>query len=445
MKSGSLLLKNANIITFDTSKPYISNGDILIDGGLIKAIGVGEKTDDSAEIDCAGKLVMPGFINAHTHLYSALARGIPIPGAQPSNFVQNLEKLWWKLDLALDEESLYYSALVGLMDSLRCGVTTVFDHNASPGFISGSLNTIAKAVQGIGLRACLSYEVTDRNGPEGAESGIEENVNFIEYCGEKSPELLRASFGLHASLTLSNKTLRECEYYGTKLKSGFHVHVAEDKADVDDCITKYSKRVVERLNDFEILGPKTLAIHCVHVSEDEIDILDKTRTNMIHNPESNMKNGVGYAPVLHMMEKGLKVHLGTDGYSPNMAMTVRTANLLPKLVFGDPRKGTDEVRTIFSRNNPRLASEFWGKPVGKIQKGAAADIIIVNYEPPTPLDENNWWFHFLFGVPNADVETVIVNGNIVMKDRKILSINESKILTESKIIAKNLWERFVNE
>ncbi|MBN1755380.1 putative aminohydrolase SsnA [bacterium] len=440
----SLLIKSASIFTFNDRDPLRKGEDILIEGGLIKAIGPALIAPEADIIEARGGSCLPGYINAHTHLYSSLARGIQISNT-PSNFGNILKDLWWKVDRVLDQESLYYSVMAALIDSIKSGTTTLFDHHASPNYILGSLQTIALAVQEAGLRACLCYEVSDRNGLDQAQKGIQENRDFIRYCQSENPELLRASFGLHASFTLSDQTLRECEHFGNQLDSGYHLHVAEDHIDVDDSICNYGKRVVERLDDHGLLGPKTLAVHGVDLSDGEIGLLAERATRVIHNPESNMNNGVGYAPILRMMDRGVKVALGTDGYSSSMPQALRIGNLLPKLIYRDPAMGTDELKMVFTQNNPGLASQFWGKTLGKIEIGASADLILVDYEPPTPLNLQNWWYHFLFGISGAPVQTLIVNGKLIMRDRRILTFNENEMLTRARKAAEGMWRRFSNE
>jgi putative selenium metabolism protein SsnA len=287
-----MLITNSTLITFgkkNAGTPHvISDGAILITGEHIADLGstaeLMAKYPDEEILDAQGKLAMPGLICAHTHFYGAFARGMAVPGEAPQNFPEILEKLWWQLDKALYWQDMRYSALVCLIDAVRHGTTTLIDHHASPSAIEGSLDIISEAVEEAGVRACLCYEVTDRDGKERAEAGIEENRRFIQKAGGEQSGKLAATFGLHASLTLSDETQEKAVEVANGLGVGFHIHVAEDMADQRDSLKKSGLRVVERLNKFGILGPKTIAVHCVHVDAYEMEILQDTGTRVVHNP-----------------------------------------------------------------------------------------------------------------------------------------------------------------
>ncbi|HID61805.1 MAG TPA: hypothetical protein EYP49_03520 [Anaerolineae bacterium] len=306
-----MLITGGTVITFGQANAVITDGAILIKGERIADLGPAAELvaryPDEERLEAQGKLVMPGLICAHTHFYGAFARGLTIPGQAPQNFPEILERLWWRLDKALWSDDVRYSALVCLIDAIRHGTTTLIDHHASPNVIAGSLDIIAEATLQAGVRACLCYEVTDRDGEEKARAGIAENVRFIAEARQRGDPLLAGTFGLHASLTLSDETLEECVGEARDLDAGFHVHVAEDKADVKDSLKKSGLRVVERLNKLGILGPKTIAAHCVHVDAYEIDILRETGTRVVHNPRSNMNNAVGTADVVTMLRRGIEV------------------------------------------------------------------------------------------------------------------------------------------
>ena len=234
-----------------------------------------------------------------------------IPGAPATNFLEILERLWWKLDRALLWDDVRASALICLVDAIRHGCTTLIDHHASPNVIDGSLDIIADAVKETGLRASLCYEVTDRNGLDGARAGIAENVRFIKRCRQERDPQLGASFGLHAALTVSDETLEASRAAVAGLGAGFHIHVAEDKADEDESLRKYGLRVVERRQKFDILGPRSIAVHCVHLDEFEKDILHETWTWVTHQPRSNMNNAVGLPDVAGMLRAGSRSRSAT--------------------------------------------------------------------------------------------------------------------------------------
>jgi putative selenium metabolism protein SsnA len=445
-QSAHLLIGNGRLITHDERQPFFENGCVAIRDGLI--VAVGPNVDLRAAfpgakfLDAHGRVIMPGLINTHTHLYSAFARGMALKDDAPGNFAQILERLWWRLDKALTLDDVYWSALVGMMASIRNGVTTIFDHHASPGAVPGSLLRIAEAARQTGVRRCLCYEVSDRDGAEVAHQGIEENRAFLEYCKGAGDERLRGLFGMHASFTLSDRTLAQCGQVAGDFGAGFHVHTAEAATDAESCRREHGLSIVERWRDYDILGGRTLAVHCVHVDEREIDLLGESRTNVVHNPQSNMGNAVGCAPVLEMMRRGVHVGLGTDGYTPDMFESMKAAGLLQKHDAGDPRVAWTEPPEMLFRENARIATECFGRSVGKLVPGAHADIILVNYDPSTPMDAANLNGHIQFGFTGGAVETVLIGGQIVMESRQLLVVDEQEVMAKSRAAAAEMWKRF---
>jgi putative selenium metabolism protein SsnA len=441
-----MLITNATIFTLGTDNRRIDNGAIRIEGDRIAEVG-DARTVQAARpaeevLDAGGKIVLPGLLCGHTHFYGAFARGMAIPGAPATNFTEVLERLWWKLDLALLWDDIRYSALICLVDAIRHGCTTLIDHHASPNAIDGSLDIIADAVLETGLRASLCYEVTDRNGVNGAAAGIAENVRFLKRCRrEKNPQL-GASFGLHAALTLSDATLEASTSAADGLDTGFHIHVAEGTADQEESLRKYGVRVVERLNRFGILGPQTIAVHCVHLDAYEKDMLRETGALVTHQPRSNMNNAVGLPDVTGMLARGIPVALGNDGFSNNMFAEMKTAYLAHKLVSGDPRAMSgDVVMQMAYPNNADVARRFFPRPVGEISPGAFADLVLLDYAPPTPLTPGNLPWHILFGVDGAHVTHTIASGKVLMQDRKLTMLDEEAIMMRARELAIGVWKR----
>jgi Cytosine deaminase and related metal-dependent hydrolases len=358
-----MLITHARLSTLGTTPQLIEDGALRIQGETITDIGttadLTARYPDEERWDARGQLVMPAAICGHTHFYGAFARGMAIPGEPPANFPQILERLWWRLDKALTLEDVRYSALVCLIDAIRHGTTTLIDHHASPNAMRES-GRHRGAVEEAGLRASLCYEVTDRDGPQRAREGIVENLRFARSLTPERRRFLAASFGLHASLTLSDETLADCVAAARDLRLGFHVHVAEDAADQDDSRRRSGKRVVHRLGDAGVLGPQTVAVHCVHVDPGEIARLAQTGTWVTHQPRSNMNNGVGVAPVEEMLAAGVRVALGNDGFSNNMFAEMKAAYLVHKLARRDPRAMPgDVVMRLAYENNAALARVFW--------------------------------------------------------------------------------------
>ncbi len=440
----TLLIRNGTVVTLGEHSRVIDDGAVLVDGALIERVGKSADFGGSYDtvIDARGKIVLPGFINAHMHFYSTMVRGLG--KMEPAaDFVGVLEKLWWRLDKRLLLDDCYYSAMIPLIDAVKKGTTTIIDHHASPLAVTGSLERIASAVRRVGLRASLCYEVSDRDGADIAMEGIRENVAFIEKTGAGGDDRIRALFGLHASFTLSDETLKRAVDAAAGLETGFHIHVAEAESDQEHALRNFGKRVVERLHDAGVLGPRTIAAHCVHVNEHEIDLLAATGTSVVHNPQSNMNNAVGVADIIAMMDGGVRVGLGTDAMTVDMLEELRSALWAQHLARGNPSVGFMECMRTLTVNNARIASAYWDMGVGELREGYAADIILMDYHPPTPFDAGTFLGHLCFGLSQAAVDTTIVGGRVLMQggDLKI-DVDEEEIARESRKLAAKLWERF---
>ncbi len=443
-----ILIEKGTVVTLGKENRIIEDGAVYIKGNTIKDVGTTAEISAKCKmknakckiIDAKGKVVMPGLINTHHHLYSTFARGMAIPGEPAKNFVEILEKLWWKLDNALTKEDIYYSSLIPLIECVRNGTTTIIDHHESQSFQKGSMDEIARAVEEVGIRASLCLGTSDRYGK--GKEGLEENKRFLSLLKSRPSQLVKGMVGLHAAFTVNDGTLDKSVELAKKFGVGIHVHCAEDKADQDENLKKYNMRVVERLNSHRALGEKSIAVHCVHVDEKEIDILKTTGTNVVHNPESNMNNAVGCADVLGMMGKGIEVGLGTDGMSSDMLSQMRCSYLLHRHVKKDPRVAFLEAPTMLLDNNPKIVKRVAGWRVGEIAKGAMADIILIDYLPPTILNESNFLGHLIFGLVDATVDTTICNGKILMRDKKLVGLDEKSIAQKASQLASELWKRF---
>ncbi len=442
------LITHGRVITFGEENRIIEDGAILVEGDLIRDVGptdaLRQRHPDVDTLDAKGQIVMPGLIVAHTHFYGTFARGMYIPGPPMKNFLEILARLWWQLDRALDEESIRYSALVPIIEAIRHGATTLFDHHASNRCVDGSLDIIADAVLESGVRAVLCYEVSDRDGPDVAEAAIRENVRFIKRVRNTPHPRLAATFGLHAAMTLSDNTLDRCVAEADALGDvGFHIHVAEGPFDQDHSLELYQMRVVDRLYQRGILGPNTIVAHAIDIDAWEMDLLRQTGTWVSHQPRSNMNNAVGVADVPTMLRGGMKVVLGNDGFSNNMFTEMHVAYLLHKVHRRDPRVMTaDQIMQMQFDHNARLATHFFPRTVGEITPGAFADIIFLDYDPPTPLTVDNLPWHIIFGVDGTQVTTTIVGGRILMKNRELLLLDEEAIMARARQVAQKTWERF---
>ena len=439
-----MLITNGTVVTWGDSNQLLPDHAVFFDQGVIQDIGPSATLEtrypQAERLDARGQLIMPGAICAHTHFYGAYARGMAIPGPAAPDFPAILRQLWWPLDKALDADAVRLSALVLLVDAVKHGTTTLFDHHASPNAIDGSLDLIADAVSQAGVRAVLCYEVTDRDGREKADAGIAENVRFMR--AHADDPRIRGTFGLHAGLTLSDDTLRRCADANLP-GEGFHIHVAEHEADEDDSLTQYGKRVIPRLHDLGILGPKTITAHCVHVDAAERALLKATGTWVTHQPRSNMNNAVGALAFDTFMQEGQKVCIGNDGFSNNMWEDWKAAYFLHKVANRDPRRanGADVIQAG-AVNNARLAQTFFGAQIGELAVGAPADVVLVDYQPFTPLSAGNLPWHILFGFEASMVTTTIADGKLLMRDRQLLTLDEHAIAAEARALAPSVWARY---
>jgi len=433
--------ENGIVATLGKENRVFTNGSVVTEGEKIVAVGdpaqMKARFPKAEAMDCSGRIVLPGFICTHHHFYSTMARGMAIPGEPASNFVEILERLWWKLDMALSDEDITLSAQIPLIECIRNGTTTVIDHHASPSMRDGSLDLIENAVRQAGIRASLCYEVSDRNVPGG---GIQENERFIRKTGRGDGQIA-AMMGLHASFTLSDGTLEKCAGIARDAGVGCHIHVAEDAADREDSVRKYGIPTVKRLDKMGLSGEKSLFVHCVHIDDAEMDVIASTGTAVVHNPESNMNNAVGVTRILDMLKKGILVGLGTDGMSSDMLAQMRCAYLLHRLANHDPRVAFVESPQMLLGNNAEIGKRQFGLQFGELAEGRPADLAILDYQPPTPLNDSNFLGHLIFGLVDATVDTTVCKGKILMKNKKILALDEERIAARSRELAPKMWKR----
>lgn len=440
------LIDNGVVATLGSAPRVIEKGAVLIRGGKVAAVGDGaavrKKAGRAKRLDAEGKLVLPGFICAHHHLYSTFARGMAGRGEAPRNFVEILKSLWWRLDDRLDPEDIYWSAKAALLECLKAGTTTVIDHHESQSAQLGSLDDIQRAVDETGLRACLTLGVSDRYGR--GHDGLVENERYLAKLRRSRPELLSAMVGLHASFTVKDATLEACADLAKRYGVGVHTHCAEDKSDEAHARRSHRTSVVGRFRKHGILSNKALLVHCVHIDRREAEMVRRSGAALIHNPESNMNNAVGAANIVGLMKKGVLVGLGTDGMSSQMPLQARTAYLLQRHARKDPRVGFGEALRMLWGNNAAIAGRACGARVGELAPGAAADVIVADYRPPTPLTAGNLGGHLLFGAAYAPVDTVFVAGRLRLFRRKATDLDEDEIMAKSAERAELFWKKMSN-
>jgi cytosine/adenosine deaminase-related metal-dependent hydrolase len=395
--AGGTAILGGTVVTLDP--PSVARRDLHL--GL----------DPRRLIDASDCLVMPGLAIAHTHLYSGLARGMPGPSGPTRSFPEVLERVWWRLDAALDERSLRASAESALLDAALCGATAVIDHHESPSFIAGSLEVLDGAAHEIGVRAALCYGATDRHGREGAKAGIAE-------CERAIAAGLPAMAGLHAGFTASDETIAAAADLARRRGAWLHVHAAEDGCDAGS---------FARLERAGAVGPKTILAHGVHLTSPERERAAEAGAWIVHNPRSNLQNAVGYANVATL---GPRVALGTDGIDGDLFAEARAAHLRGRDAYG-PQGGIDAVGLVAASS--RLTDEALGP--------RADDWIVLDYDPPTPLSEMNLAGHFLFGLTARHVRDVVAGGEIIVRDRRSTRVDEAEVRARARREAARLWSR----
>lgn len=439
-----LIIGNGRMITRDPENPFFESGAVAVEGGLIRRVGtwkeLKEAYPDGDTIDAKGGVIMPAFINAHEHIYSAFARGLSIRGYDPHGFLEILDGLWWTIDRNLTLEETRLSAMATYIDSIKNGVTTTFDHHASFGHISDSLFKIEEAAKETGVRSCLCYEVSDRDGKEKAREAVLENEAFIKHALADDSGMIAGMMGMHAQFTISDETMEFAASHKPD-GAGYHIHVAEGIEDLHDCLKKYGKRIVDRLMDCGILGEKTLLGHCIYINSHEMQLIKDTDTMVVHNPESNMGNACGCPPTMELVRRGILTGLGTDGYTHDMTESYKVANVLHKHHLCDPNAAWVEVPRMLFEGNAKIAGRYFKTPLGMLKEGAAADVIVTDYIPLTPMNADNCNSHILFGMTGRSVVTTVSNGKVLMKDRVLTGIDEEKVMADCRQAADALAER----
>ncbi len=440
-----IMFGNGVVVTRDAQRPLINGGAVAVgDDGLISALGPTQKLrreyPGAHFVDARGGLIMPGLINLHHHAYYTLARGLtPRPGAG-KGLPALLEGRWWRLDRAMNLEDVYHGAAAAFLECVRSGVTTVFDHHASYGAVTGSLSEISRAADELGLRACLCYEVSDREGESKCRAAIQENVDFIREASRRGDGMRCGIMGMHAGFTLSDRTLEAC-MEALPATSGCHIHVAECLEDTTHSLQTYGKSVVRRLRERGVLGRKTLAAHCIHLNWEDVQILRETDTAVIHCPRSNMCNAAGAADVTEYSRARVGLGLGTDGEAADMLGELAAASALCRHSSQNPDAGFEELPRALFTSNAAFANRFFETPLGVLRPGAAGDVIVLDYRPPTPLTAENLDLHLLAAAGTARVSTTAAAGKLLMEYGVLLCADEEKLLDGARKQAADLWRR----
>jgi len=415
-------------IVLDPAAGSVAEREVVVAGNRI-----GGDAEIGERVDVSGCVVMPGNVCSHHHLYSVLARGMPGPPRSPRNFHEILELIWWRLDRALDHNTIELSARLGSVQAALAGTTSLIDHHASPEAIDSSLDALADGIAASGLRAVVCYEVTDRHGAERGRLGVEENARFLS--ANRHP-LIRGMVGGHASFTIGDGTLEALVAAARDAGAPIHIHVAEDECDQRDALDEHGLRTVHRLVRAGALAEGDLIAHGVHLDDSEIEAVRASGAWVAHNPRSNMNNGVGYAPVTRM---GPRVGLGTDGIDGDMFAEARACYL--KARENSLEIGPDFALERLAAGAAVVGASFGEPALGRIEPGAPADLVILEYRNPTPLSGDSLGGHFLFGLGAWDVRDVMVGGRWVVRARRHQLIDEEELAARCREAAPRLWDR----
>jgi cytosine/adenosine deaminase-related metal-dependent hydrolase len=422
----ALYLKNATFINWKNFE--FVRTDIIVeegDKGTISFLPPGSSVpENSVAIDCSGKYVTKAFANGHHHVYSALAKGMPAPAKTPLNFPEILKFIWWNLDKKLDQEMIEVCALVTAIESAKNGVTFVIDHHSSPGAIEGSLETIAESLEKAGISHLLCYEISDRDGKHKTEEGIMETENYLQDH--------QGLVGLHASFTVGDSTFKKAVKLSEKFNTGIHIHVAEDKYDQQQCQEKHSKYVVERIKHLGGLqNPKTILGHCLHLVDTERKSISASGAWVVQNTESNMNNKVGF---FNSVGLGENIMLGTDGMHSDMIRSARAA------YFNGLNFDKTDIAGIYKRfrNANRYISQ------NNFRGDDDNNLVVIDYPTGTDFNQDNFSGHFIYGLESKHIQHVIAKGRLLVKDRKMTTLDEESIYKESQELSKKLWAKMKN-
>jgi putative selenium metabolism protein SsnA len=431
----ALNLTNCRILDPYGPLKYVERGYISMQDGLISSAGSDDPSQHDGEtVDLNGGLVLPGLINAHTHLYSALALGMPGPEIAPTSFQETLEQIWWRLDRALDEESTRASFESGMLACLRAGVTTVVDHHSSPGFVRGSLDQLAEVAETLGMNVAVAFETSDRNGPDTFKESLEENAEAIRKWSNHPH--MKPLFGLHASFTLSDESFELVKNLLADLpETGIHIHLSEGPEDGADAKKRGYRSPAERLDLFGLLNPQSIVVHGVHCDAEDRQILFDRGVILVHNPTSNANNRVGL-PAQDLLADCLS-GLGTDGMQANVLREAKEGYLTwsKSVSGGEP---TPDMLEMLLQNNPNIVSSLFERSIGHIAEGNAADLVVYQYDSRTPLTAENAGSHLLFGLDQAPIH-VITRGELRIRDGQPVGFDEQSMLRNAREQAAKLW------
>lgn len=385
--------------------------------------------------DAGGRVVTIPNVNFHEHIYSRLSKGLQING-DTNSFYNILDNLWWKLDRSLDMQMVEASAQMASAESLKNGVTYLFDHHSSPAFTKGSLHTIAGVLKKNKLRGTLCFETTDRNGTDLSQKGLDENIEFFKTGVDDN---VKSMFGLHASFTIDDTTLQKVSMFCNANDIGIHIHLCEAQADRDLSKSRFGKLPLQRLIDNNLLNTKSILSHSIHLTANEYKTIEKFGSAIALNPESNLNNNVGVNQFKNIPDK-VSLLCGTDGMHANPAKSFKLIFLILRHAGFTFDEAFAKMIKIYFDQIKFVKQYFPDYP--DLQKNDRADFIIWDYIPPTPFNSNNFFGHYIYGVLESPLHSVVQNGSFLMKDKKLSFINEPEVYKEILNAGQKLSKKF---
>ncbi|MDR1801876.1 MAG: amidohydrolase family protein [Lachnospiraceae bacterium] len=451
-----ILIKNGLVLTFAPDAltgQMIENGAVAVKDNLIADIGntsdLEKKYPDAKVIDAAGKVVMPGFIVTHSHMPYVLGHNMPVDFSQLHDFWDMLQKMGWEwLEDITTQEGVYAATRYAATKMLKNGITTVCEFVEGPNALPGILDASAKAILESGIRAQVGYEVTERVpgkhiltdvSVENAEQGFEENIAFFKKYPKGNGSRIEGRLGLHTAFTNSRATMEKARAIANEYGTGIQVHIAEiPRAFV---IEKHGLSAPQILEETGVLGPDVVAAHCIDLTDEDVEILARNKVNIAHTPMTNSFGGNGVARIPYMMEKGLNITIGHDDFfTLDIAEYMRYAFLLHKA-----HNANAMLLPIFQVLDMVLANAAKAlgleKEIGSLEIGKKADIIIINPDSPSPVAPCSALSYFDMTFQGRQVETTIVDGEIVVDGYHSTLLDEDEIRKECQEQAKILWRK----
>jgi len=422
----SILIKNAYIVSMVSP---ISKADLLIEDGEIKEIGIIDREADKV-INATGKVVMPGLINTHTHVAMSVFRGY----SDELELMEWLSKKMWPIEDKMVSEDVYYASLLSIVEMIKSGTTTFNDQY----FFEEST---AKAAAEVGMRAMLSRCIIGDG--EGADARIKESEELYNLWHNASDGKIKICVGVHAPYTCTPDTIKKSVTLAKKLDTPIHIHYLETEDEINQVNERYNKTVTEYLKETGIFESKTILAHGVWINENDAEELKKYDTAVIHNPISNQKLGSGIANIKMLLEKGITVGIGTDGQGStntlDMFEEIKSTAYLQKVVNKSATaiSGYDVLKMATIDGAKALGLD---KEIGSIEVGKKADIIIIDLDKPHLIPVHDIYSTLAYSVNGADVETVIIDGKIIMENRQMLTIDEEMVKKEVNKVVNRLFQ-----